>query len=542
MKQLNSLLLIFSILLTVQLQGQIRYLDEVFSGVNVTPNVVYGTNISILTGAPAALDLTMDVYTPAGDNATDRPVVIYLHTGSFLPQYFNGQITGGKQDSTAVEICKRLARMGYVAVSATYRQGWLPLSDDQNVRTSTLLQATYRGIIDTRTCIRFLRKTIAEDGNPYGIDGDKVVVWGQGTGGYLAYGAAALDRYEEVVIDKFINTVTLQPYVLEQLDGNVYGTNQTPLNLPNHVNYSSNIQIALNMGGALGDKSWIEGSISPTPEPVVIGFHVPTDPFAPFGDGPVIVPTTNEFVVNVSGTRTAAEAANDRGSNDKLAPVLAGTGGLNAYLQARVNALKPVPFQFPGQAATTLGEDHMYPFMTPPGSGFPMRPEAGPWDWWSKPQLDATIAFVNATFGTNFSSDTLHSNGLLTNPNMSPEKGRAYIDTIMAYYIPRACVAFGYEECAEALGIVGVEEVLDARQVGLVMGPNPASESVFLQTHADHPMKDIRLFTTQGLLVKSYLGVKDNSYTLNRGDLPPGLYVAIVHFEEGMVIRKIVFE
>lgn len=538
MKQLNFLLLVLPLLFAAQLQGQVRYLDEIFTDVSVDLNVVYGNNISILTGAPAAIDLTMDVYRPVGDNATNRPVVIYVHTGSFLPQYFNGQITGGKQDSCAVEICKRLARMGYVAVSATYRQGWLPLADDQNTRTSTLLQAAYRGIIDTRTCIRFLRKSIAENGNPYGIDGNKVVVWGQGTGGYLSYGAATLDRYEEVVLDKFINTVTLQPYVLEALDGNVYGTNQTPLNLPNHVEYSSDFQLALNMGGALGDKSWLEGTSSTAPEPTIVGFHVPSDPFAPFGDGPVIVPTTNEFVVNVSGTRTTAEAANDRGTNDKMAPVLDVANALNAY----VNALKPVPFQFPGQAATTLGEDHMYPFITPPGGGFPMRPEAGPWDWWSKPQLDATIAFVNATFGTMFDSDVLHGNGLLTNPNMSPEKGRAYIDTIMAYYTPRACATLGFQECLDALGIVGIDEVISADQAGLLMGPNPAAESVFLQTNADYPMKDIRLFSTQGLLVKSYLGIKDNSYTLHRGNLPPGLYIAIVHFEEGMAIKKVVFE
>ena len=33
---------------------------------------------------------------PAGDTATDRPVVIILHTGSFLPAIANGQATGIK--------------------------------------------------------------------------------------------------------------------------------------------------------------------------------------------------------------------------------------------------------------------------------------------------------------------------------------------------------------------------------------------------------------------------------------------------------------
>ncbi len=87
-----------------------RYVDPIFSGVTKVSDVVYGTNISVLTGTPAPLDLKMDVYAPAGDTETERPVVLYLHTGSFLPQYLNGQITGGKLDSTVVEVCTRLSQ------------------------------------------------------------------------------------------------------------------------------------------------------------------------------------------------------------------------------------------------------------------------------------------------------------------------------------------------------------------------------------------------------------------------------------------------
>lgn len=44
----------------------------------------------------------------------------------------------------------------------------------------------------------------AENNDPYGIDSDKIVVWGQGTGGYIPLAAAYLDRYQEIVLDKFI--------------------------------------------------------------------------------------------------------------------------------------------------------------------------------------------------------------------------------------------------------------------------------------------------------------------------------------------------
>lgn len=531
MKKIHILILLLSCF-ALSIQAQTRYLDQVFTQVTKTSNVTYGTNISILTGMPAPLDLKMDVYAPVGDTETNRPVVIYFHTGSFLPQYFNGQITGGRLDSTVVEACTRLAKMGYVAIAATYRQGWLPLATDQNQRTSTLLQATYRGIQDSRTCVRFLRKSVAENANPYGIDPEKIVMWGQGTGGYISLGAAYLDDFSEIVIDKFINTETLLPYIDTTIFGNIWGTSQALLALPNHVGYSSDFKMAVNMGGALGDQSWIDGHDN---EPATIGYHVVTDPFAPFGDGPVIVPTTQEFVVNVSGTRTTIEYANDAGSNDVLAPVLTVPSPLTAY----VNALKPIPFQFPGQAPTTLGEDHMYPFIPPN-----FRLESGPWDWWSKPYLDAVIAGVNATLGTNFNSDTLHYNGLLTNPNMSATKARLYLDTIMTYFAPRACAALGLEGCCTALGIdcvTSTEDLVAATDMGLTIAPNPATDAVLFQSRLEFPMLDVQLFDLNGRMVQSQLNIKDNTFTLNRDNLPPGIYIAKVRFEEGIVSQKIMF-
>ncbi|MEO0340319.1 MAG: alpha/beta hydrolase, partial [Bacteroidota bacterium] len=189
MKQFNKLFLLLLVsAFALSANAQTRYLDDVFTGVNVTVDVPYASNISILTGAPDTIPLVMDIYTPDGDDATDRPVVVYFHTGSFLPQYFNGQITGNKQDSTCAEICRRLARKGYVAISATYRAGWVPTAvgaEGQNTRTGTLLNAAYRGIQDARSLIRFLRMTAAEMENPYGINTENITLWGQGTGGYL---------------------------------------------------------------------------------------------------------------------------------------------------------------------------------------------------------------------------------------------------------------------------------------------------------------------------------------------------------------------
>src|SRR2546423_534182 len=115
---------LFILLLSVcQLSAQ-RYLNPVFSNVTVTSNVVYGSNMSVLTGTPASQNLTMDVYQPSGDSCTNRPLVIYLHAGTALPIIYNISAVGTKTDSAVVEICTQLAKRGYVVVSMDYRLGW----------------------------------------------------------------------------------------------------------------------------------------------------------------------------------------------------------------------------------------------------------------------------------------------------------------------------------------------------------------------------------------------------------------------------------
>ena len=141
MKNLYSLALLLSLFCTGLLNAQTRYLGPVFGSVNFTDNVTYGVNATVLYysvfGQAVPQALKLDVYQPGGDTETKRPLVIYLHTGNFLPFYnpsnptqagFNGSCGGTRNDSACVEICTRLAKMGYVAASADYRLGWNPLA------------------------------------------------------------------------------------------------------------------------------------------------------------------------------------------------------------------------------------------------------------------------------------------------------------------------------------------------------------------------------------------------------------------------------
>ena len=137
---------------------------------------------STLDRSSAASDVykrqVMDVYTPTGDTETARPLIVYLHTGSFLPRYLNQLVTGSKSDSATVEMCKQFAKKGYVVAAIGYRTGWNPASPSEQTRKQTIIQAVYRSMQDTKTAVRYFRKSIAEDANPYGVNGDQIVIGG----------------------------------------------------------------------------------------------------------------------------------------------------------------------------------------------------------------------------------------------------------------------------------------------------------------------------------------------------------------------------
>ena len=166
-KNYSIILTALGICFGLSVNAQTRYLDEITQDVSVTSNVLYGTNIGIITQSPAQENLYMDVYQPSVDTATNRPVVIILHTGSFLPAIINGQPTGSKTDNAIVAMCEGFAKKGYVAIALDYRLGWNPVSPSEDVRRSTLIQAAYRSLQDVKTAVRFLRKSVIEGENLY---------------------------------------------------------------------------------------------------------------------------------------------------------------------------------------------------------------------------------------------------------------------------------------------------------------------------------------------------------------------------------------
>lgn len=506
--------------MTSLMMAQVRYVDPMFD-VSVETGLVYGNNISVITGAPLPTDLTMDVYTPVGDTETERPVILVAHTGSFLPKFINGQTTGSTTDSTVVFTCTELARRGYVAVAYTHRLGWLPTSTDENVRRGSLLQAAYRGIQDSRTCVRFFRRDAAENGNQFGVDPDRIGIFGIGTGGYLALGSGSLYDFEDVTLDKFIDTNTALPYVDSLVLGNIFGTDQAAISLPNHPGFSSEIALSFNVGGALGDESWISGDDN---ESAFAGVHATGDFFAPYSRGPVIVPTTNEFVVVVDGTRAAIAKANASGNNDVFDQLL------DDEFTALIDAQIATDITLPTMETLPIGTENFYGFVTP-------FPQGSPWDWWDKATLDVVVAATDQATGGAFmlNSDTLHINGLATNPNMSPEQGRMYMDSILTLFIPRSCAAL--ELFCE--GVTSVEEELVNHDIQMI--PNPAVDNITFRSD-EAMIRSIYVLDVKGQLVASVNNVDNDNYTLQRNGLPDGMYLVQLRFDDGNRTIKFMFE
>ncbi len=476
MNRISILLLAIAIASCSGAWGQ-RYLSEVFTDVTVQSDVMYGINATVLAysqlGEAIPQPLMMDVYAPSGDTETNRPLVLYFHTGNFLPTPQNGSPSGTKTDLNVVEMCSRLARMGYVVASCDYRLGWNPVATTQDERVYTLINAAYRGVQDCRTAIRYFRKTEAENNNPFGIDPTRICVWGQGTGGYISFAAATINEYADIAIPKFTQLLEIPagsgnfvpvPMVLEQVNGDIYGTSVginpndgDTLCYPNHVGYSSDFNVMVNMGGACGDSSWVTSEDVP-----MISFHSPADPFAPYNIGTVIVPGFNLPVVEVSGSYHVQQ--------------MAAAFGLNASFAA-ADAAGDV---YTTQANTyNNGYSGLYPLNRPAGS----EADSAPWEWWT-------------------SDNPNNSNGLLTNPDMSEMKGMTFLDTIQAYAAPRIMCALGL--AGSPCDPSNVSELKSSMKVY----PNP-TQGLF--TLALNGMETIRLVEVFDVMGKRLLTLNPNA-------------------------------
>ena len=497
--------------------AQTRYLDEVFTSVTVSSNVVYGNNLEVLTGVPVAKDLLMDVYEPAGDMLTDRPLILYLTTGSFLPRYINQSATGSKTDSAVVEMCTRLAKQGYVVAAVDYRKGWNPAEPITDDRTESILRAVYRGLQDSKTCVRFFRKDVATNSNSFGIDDTRIAVGGQGSGGYISLAYGALDKLSEIQLLKFFNFTSNQYMVDTTLMGNWSGLGgNAAYNTDNHVGYSDDVSMTFNIGGAVGDSTWIEAGEVP-----IITMQGEADYFAPFQYGIVTVPGTTVFVIDVSGSSDVSRMANAFGNNDVFK-----TPAITDVYTTRANAFNTANDATYGNA----GDEGLFAFEGAANGN-------GPWEW-----IDTAAVKAEATaWGQD--GDVILDNFYAANPlfeylyvtggyGAARARAIAYCDTIQGYLSPRL-----YRGLLEQPFSVAE---FTATEVSVY--PNPASDQVSFVSEDSNPISTILFYSLEGKVVRTESNINATNIVVSNLDLPKGIYFANVRFKEGTTVKKIVIQ
>jgi predicted esterase len=219
-------LILCSLLSAAQCDGN-RYRNLLFSDVSVTSDIIYGSNDDL---NELNQDLLMDVYEPAGDGVTNRPLIVMCHGGFFLSGY--------KAALDVVPLCEDFARMGYVVASINYRMGASLLGDLDNA----FAQAVMRAVQDLNASIRWFRRDVEVNGNTYGIDPDNIYTFGTSAGGFMVLQQAYMDDDE---IPSFLDTTA------SGLTGGVEGDSGNP-------GYSSAIKGLVSHCGAMGDNAWID--------------------------------------------------------------------------------------------------------------------------------------------------------------------------------------------------------------------------------------------------------------------------------------------
>ena len=119
---------------------------------------------------------------PDGDTEINRPVILYMHGGSFY---------GGDKTSTdCVDFCESMAKRGYVTASLNYRLatnvvGFLTSNETQ-------FETVLKTVSDAKAAIRYFRKDFAA-GDSYGIDPNTIFAGGYSAGAVIAIHHAYID-------------------------------------------------------------------------------------------------------------------------------------------------------------------------------------------------------------------------------------------------------------------------------------------------------------------------------------------------------------
>tara|TARA_B100001142_G_scaffold61466_1_gene60566 strand:+ start:232 stop:1362 length:1131 start_codon:yes stop_codon:yes gene_type:complete len=268
------LLLLISVLISNLIHSQCngRYETEIFNSVNKTTvnySDVYNDNSH-----------KMDIYTADGDTEINRPVILYLHGGSFYG--------GDKAMIDCVDFCESMAKRGYVTASLNYRLatniiGFLTSNETQY---ETVLKAVY----DAKAAVRYFRKDFA-NGDTYGIDPNTIFAGGYSAGGVIAIHQAYIDNIIDLPSSAIDNNGNF--FNVQSIANNIGGTYAIEGDAGNY-GYSSEISGVISFAGGINDISWIDSDDEP-----LVSIQGPNDLTVSYNCGPGL---NNPLVLTLCGS------------------------------------------------------------------------------------------------------------------------------------------------------------------------------------------------------------------------------------------------
>ncbi len=162
-EMVKSNLIVLFILLAIAGMAQERYRSESFDSI-IRETYTY----SIKEGE----DLELDLYMPEYDPEIKRPLILYVHGGSF---------SQGQRDNRRIqEFCNKMARYGYVVTSISYRltRKGEPTGFGCNCPANDKLNTFYSAVEDVQDATFFL----IENREQFGIDPHKIILAGSSAG------------------------------------------------------------------------------------------------------------------------------------------------------------------------------------------------------------------------------------------------------------------------------------------------------------------------------------------------------------------------
>ena len=336
-------ILLFPVLHSAAQCTSVRYIDTVFASHTLNSQVKYGSADPY--GLLSNQDLYLDLYEPAGNTLSARPLIIYQFGGAY-------QI-GDKRQPPIPEYGAYFARLGYVFAAIDYRIGFNTLDGKSAER------AVYRAIQDVRAAMRFL----GQRASLYRIDTTAIILTGSSAGCVTSFHTAFFKES-----DRPASTFGIP---LENVD---LGCMDCSGNNDNGGRSFRPLAI-VNQWGAILDTSYIDA----TDQVPVVSFHGTQDNIVPYVSGP---PFNLPIFPSMHGTLLIHRRLERMGIPNLLIP-LNGFGHepelLNPELKDTVldysrrflyDVLKPAPLRSSGPSHVCSGDTAVFSVQLRPGSRY----------------------------------------------------------------------------------------------------------------------------------------------------------------------------